>query len=380
MALCNSCHVRVLGEVGSGRIRIPRDAVGSGLCLPCVRKAFGALRARTLAVILAAAVVSTGCDARVPDRGAAVDRLVQQISAMPGVRVIGHTFNDRPAQAMVNFSIDVEVPDGITGEQVAAITSHYLTALGSGTFRGYRAELDVRSGWNVFAIDSGNRKIANTGQVVQQARDWVTLRREFPSATVELRATIVHPSGPLAEQEVGHSNVASIALTDPSDFSRVADAARVLSTKFVELAELQWTITAGQLHPAEMSFWRRYPTAAELDVWTRLNVDQSIPHIDALRINWSTTPPVWFSEKTTRSREVSAALQLAERHLPIVAKLPAPILYSASDQLSGHIGGRGHARGPVAITVGGCTPRDPLVYSPIPAEQALIDRYARCPG
>ncbi|PND58141.1 hypothetical protein CRM90_09145 [Mycobacterium sp. ENV421] len=346
-----------------------------------MRENFGVLRARSLAVALAAVVLVSGaCDATVPDRGAAVDRLVQQISAMPGVRTIGHTFNNRPAQDMVNFTIDVEVQDGVTAEKAAAVTSHYLTALGSGTFRGYRAELDLRHGRSVFAVDSGKHTISNAEQIVQQARDWVRLRSEFPFATVELRATIVHASAPLAEQEAGHSNVASVALADPSDFTSVADVARVLSTEFAGLAELGWTISAGRLHPAEMSFSRRYPTAAELDAWRRVNADQSIPHIDALRINWSTTPPVWFSEKTTRSHDVSAALALAARHLPIVATLPAPVLYSASDQLSGHIGASGHARGPVVITIGGCTPRDPLVYSPIPAERALIDKYARCRG
>ncbi|KDE97754.1 hypothetical protein Y900_002075 [Mycolicibacterium aromaticivorans JS19b1 = JCM 16368] len=346
-----------------------------------MREDFGMSRARSLAAALtAAAVVSGACDATVPDRGAAVDRLVQQISAMPGVRTIGHTFNNRPAQDMVNFTIDVEVHDGVAGEKIAAITSHYLTALGSGRFRGYSAELDLRHGRSIFAVDSGKQTIANAHQIVQQALDWVRLRNEFRLATVELRATIVHPSAPLAEQDGGHSNVASVALADPSDFTSVGDVATVLSTKFAGLAEMAWTISAGRLHPAEMSFSRRYPTAAELDAWTRVNTDQSIPHIDALRINWSTTPPVWFSEKTTQSHDVSAALELADRHLPIVATLPAPVLYTASDQLSGHIGASGYARGPVVITVGGCTPRDPLVYSPIPAERALIDKYARCRG
>ncbi|NTY60333.1 hypothetical protein [Mycolicibacterium sphagni] len=310
----------------------------------------------------------------------AVERLAEQISAMPGVQTIGHTFNDSPAQDMVNFSISVEVSDAIAGEQLAAITSRYLAELASGVFSGYHAELTVRRGWNVFTVDSGNRMIANTDQVVEQARDWVALRHEFPLATVELNATIVHPDGPLAVQEFGHSDVARVSLADPSDFARVADAVTVLSKNFARLAGMEWTITAGRLHPAEISSRRRYPSAAELDVWARLNVDQSIPHIDALRINWLTTSPVWFSEKTTRSHDVSAALALATRHLPIVAELSAPILYSASDQLSGHIGGRGYARGPVAVTVGGCTPRDPLIYSPIPDEQALIDRYAKCRG
>jgi hypothetical protein len=72
------------------------------------------------------------------------------------------------------------------------------------------------------------------------------------------------------------------------------------------------------------------------------------------------------------------ALELAKRHLPIAATLPAPVLYSASDQISGHIGDQGFARGPVSVTIGGCTKRDPLVYRPIRAEQDLINRYETC--
>ena len=37
------------------------------------------------------------------------------------------------------------------------------------------------------------------------------------------------------------------------------------------------------------------------------------------------------------------------------------------------------ATAPIAVTVGGCTDRDYLVYQPPPAEQALIDEYERCP-
>jgi hypothetical protein len=90
------------------------------------------------------------------------------------------------------------------------------------------------------------------------------------------------------------------------------------------------------------------------------------------------TPAIWLSEETTQSRDVAVAVQLAQRHLPIVGTLPAPVLYTASDQISGHIGGQGVARGPVAVTIGGCTPHDPLVYQPIPAERALIAKYETC--
>jgi hypothetical protein len=115
-----------------------------------------------------------------------------------------------------------------------------------------------------------------------------------------------------------------------------------------------------------------------LAVFTRLNADQTIPHIDRLRINSPIAAPVWFAEQTTQSRDVTVALQLARAHLPVAAGLPAPVLYTASDELSGHIGGRGFARGPVAVTIGGCTPHDPLVYLPIPEERQLIKRYETC--
>ncbi|WP_133066972.1 hypothetical protein [Mycolicibacterium sphagni] len=304
--------------------------------------------------------------------------MTRQIAAMPGVHAAREDFHDSPAQGMVDFRIDVDVSDQLTGEQAAAMVARYLVGLDSGTFRGYRAELDLRRGWNVFAVDSGDRRIANIDQLVQQARDWVALRHEFPSSTVTLRATIVHPSGPLAVQEQGRSNTASIELPDNADYAAVAAVVSTLSARFAHLAAMEWKVTAGKLHPGQITTTRRFPTAAELDVWNKLNADQSIAHIDALQINGPVTPPVWFSEKTIESRAVALAMQLAERHLPFVATLPAPVLYSASDQLSGHIGGGGYARGPVSVTVGGCTPRDPRVYLPIPAEQALIDRYAKC--
>jgi hypothetical protein len=179
-------------------------------------------------------------------------------------------------------------------------------------------------------------------------------------------------------QEYGHSNTATLTLDGGADYTGVAATARTLASRFPQLANVDWTISAGKDHPAQIVTSRRYPTAAELDVWNRLNADQSIPHIDRLRINGPSTPPVWISEETTQSRDVAVALQLAQRHLPIAAPLPGPVLYSASDQISGHIGDQGFARGPVAVTIGGCTKHDPLVYRPIPAEQALINAYETC--
>jgi hypothetical protein len=151
-----------------------------------------------------------------------------------------------------------------------------------------------------------------------------------------------------------------------------------MASKFPELAALNWTLSAGTLQPASITTSRRYPSTQELQVWNTVNADQAIPHVDALTINGAVTPPMWLSEKTIGSRDVAVALQLAQRHLPVVATLPAPVLYTASDQISGHIGAMGTAGGPVSVTVGGCTRRDPQICLPGPAEQGLIDTYETC--
>ena len=297
---------------------------------------------------------------------------------MPGVVAASADVADSVAQGMVYFSVYVDVADDLTDDQLAGVTARYLQEIRTGKYAGYRAELDVRRGWDVFAVDSGRLPITNGDQIVQQARDWVALRREFPGATIRFRATIAHPGGQMPIQEYGHSNSATVTLNAGADYTTVASTANRLAAQFPQLATLDWTISAGKDHPAQIATSRRFPTAAEIDVWNRLNADQSIPHIDKLRINGPVTPPVWISEETTQSRDVAVALQLAQRHLPIAATLPAPVLYTSSDQISGHIGGQGLARGPVSVTIGGCTAHDPLVYEPIPAEQALIITYETC--
>ena len=101
---------------------------------------------------------------------------------------------------------------------------------------------------------------------------------------------------------------------------------------------------------------------------------KSIPHAVAFTINGAITGPFWASEKLP-THDPDVAVRLAEQHLPIVARLPAPVLYSATDQFQGHIGFHGQATGPVTILIGGCMKRD---YRPSPAEQALIDEYQNC--
>lgn len=297
---------------------------------------------------------------------------------LPGVLAADYDVAHSEAQGMVFFRLSVDVADTITPEQVADLTGTYLQAVGGDRYVGYRLELDLRQGWNLFAVDSGQLPIINRDQIISQARDWVDLRHQFSAATVRLRATISHPGGQIPDQDAGHSNVATLDLAAPADYTAVIAAATTVAGRFPQLSGLDWVINAAKEHPAEIKTSRRLPTPAELAVFTRLNADQSIPHIDRLRINGPVTPPVWFAEQTTESRDVAVALQLARAHLPIVAVLPRPVLYSASDELSGHIGGRGFARGPVAVTVGGCTKHDPLVYLPIPEERQLIARYETC--
>jgi hypothetical protein len=334
---------------------------------------------RIVAGLLALIVVLlAACDANPPDRRADVASFTDRIREMAGVVAATYDVADSRAQGMVYFTIDVDVADNLTGEQLRTIIARYLRQLRTGKYGGYRAELDVRHGWNLFAVESGRLPITNTDQIVQQAGAWVALRSEFPGATVRFRATVAHPDGQMPIQEFGHSNAATITLPGGADYTGVAAAARTLAERFPRLAGIDWTISAGKDHPALIVTSGRLPTAAELDVWNRLNADQSIPHIDRLRINGPATPPVWISEETTQSRDVAVALELAKRHLPIAATLPAPVLYSASDQISGHIGDQGYAKGPVSVTVGGCTKRDSLVYRPIPEEQALINKYETC--
>lgn len=318
-----------------------------------------------------------GCSATVPDRRADGEALASRIRTMAGVVSVTEDTANSPAQGLVYFRLYVDMADNVSGDQAAAVTARYLRNVATGRYSGYRLELDLRNGANVFAVDSGRLPITNSDQIVAQTRDWISLRREFPGATVTFRATIAHPDHQRPEED-GGSNAATLEFPDPSNYRTVAAAARTLADRFPQLTEVDWAIDSGKLQPAEIKTSRRLPTLAELAVWSQINVDQSIPHVDRLRINGPVTAPVWFSEKITNSRDVAVALELAQRHLPIVAALPGPILYTASDQLSGHIGGRGIARGPVAVTIGGCTRHDPLVYQPTAAERELMRAYESC--
>lgn len=89
-----------------------------------------------------------------------------------------------------------------------------------------------------------------------------------------------------------------------------------------------WTVSAGKQHPAEIRTSRRRPTDQEMGLWTALNANQSIPHADVFTINGPHTGPLWVSEKIPAD-DPDMALPLAQEHLPLVARLSAPIVYTA---------------------------------------------------
>lgn len=323
------------------------------------------------------ALLLTSCSSAPPDRQTEVTELATQIGRMPGVHAVSSKVTNHPDQGLVNFTISVQTAADITTAQLAAVTARYLRALDTIDFTGYRTEFDARRGWNVFAVDGGRLPIVNDEQIVSQAEDWVRLRHEFPDATVTMRAAIAHPGGKQPVQEWGHSSVGSIQLADSTDYRDAAAAITALTARYPQLASFTWTVSAGVEHPADIKSTHRYPTEQELALWHRINADQSIPHESRLIIGGRVSSPVWIAEKTT-AHDPSAAAALAAAHLPLVAQLPVPVLYTASDQIQGHISGDGRATGPVAVTTRGCTDRDYRVYQPPPQETALINTYETC--
>jgi len=127
----------------------------------------------------------------------------------------------------------------------------------------------------------------------------------------------------------------------------------VIATSAHEFAGADWAISAGREHPADVKTSKRLPTAQEMDVWAKVNADQAIAHADVLVVNGNPIAPVWISEKT-RSHDGGEALGLAQAHLPIAATLPAPVLYTATDQYQGRFDFNGRASGPVTVAIAGC--------------------------
>jgi len=316
-----------------------------------------------------------GCSEVAPDRHQQVDQLTNQIRSMPGVRGATSELTDDIPKGYVHFWLSVEVAEDVTPDQVAAITTRYLDELRSVDYSAYQTELDVHRGQDLFAVDSGRLPVDNADEIVSQGRDWATLVHEFPSAAVKLRAAITRAGAvPAVEADRGHPALGAIEFPDPADYTAVTAAVTSLGARFPQLASGVWTIDASKTHPAVVTSFQRLPSPAELAVWSALNADQAIPHVDALTINAPQTPPVWISEQTI-SHDPAVALQLATAQLPIVATLPRPVLYTATDQLQGRRDFNVRTTGPVAVTIGGCTVR---TYRPDPDEQRLIDGYENC--
>jgi hypothetical protein len=329
----------------------------------------GAKSTRRWAPLLVGLLVLAACGTAPPDRRSAVDDLTRQLASMPGVAAARNTFDDDAARGPAYFEIDVDVGKNVTADQLSAITNRYLDDLQRVDYTGYRAELDVRRGDELFLVDTTGRPVTNREQILGQARSWVALSEAFPGSAVRLRATTSH-----ADSKAPIPSSGTIQLPEESDYTAVAAAVNTLATSFADLVAGEWTINAGKQHPAEIRTLRRWPTPAEMELWHTLNADQSIPHADVFTINGGVTGPFFVSERILAD-DPAMALRLAEQHLPIVARLPAPVLYTASNQYRGHIAFYGQATAPVMITIGGCSAR---TYRPTPAEQALIDKYETC--
>ena len=328
-----------------------------------------------MAVLAVAGVAALGaCDGRLPDRGHDADTLTALIRAMPGVATAHSEFKNSFVQGQTFLWLFVETTPAVSADEVAMITDRYLRGLRTADYAGYDTELDIRQGPSRFAVDSSANPVANSEQIVKQARDWVALRAEFPGATIDARSTITHEPEPNAPGDTGHPFIATLDLADPSGYAALTAAVSNLGEKFPQLSSGIWFLHAGNAHPADINTVQRLPNAAELAVWNALNADQSIAHVDALSINAPDSAPVWFSEQTF-SADPAISIALASRHLPIVATLPAPSFYTAGQLLQGRRNFEGHSTGPVAVTVGGCTPRN---YQPAAGEQHLISSYEHC--
>jgi hypothetical protein len=328
--------------------------------------------------------VLAACSAHRADRASEADRLTQQIRAMPAVLAANSDVADNVAQGPVSVQLSANVADGMTGDQAAALVSRYLDGLHAGDYAGYRVGLEIRRGTSVFTVDSVSPSITNGEEIVSQASSWAALRDQLPGAAVTLHAAVTHPAvavgasgGPRSQAwppDSGHGSSGTIQLGDSTDYTAVTAAVSTLASNFPQLAGADWTISAGREHPAEVKTSKRLPTPQEMDVWAKVNVDQAIAHADVLVVNGNPIAPVWISEKT-ESHDVGDALRLAQAHLPIAATLPAPVLYTATDQYQGRFDFNVRAGGPVTIAIAGCVAR---TYLPGPAEQALIATYERC--
>src|SRR6185312_11910321 len=102
-------------------------------------------RCSCIMLLVALLLAVAGCAGGPPDRRSQVDRLAEQVRALPGVLGANSTFNDTAALGPSYFELDVNVADNITAGQLAAITHVYLDNVGANNYIDYRAEMDVRS-------------------------------------------------------------------------------------------------------------------------------------------------------------------------------------------------------------------------------------------
>ncbi len=170
------------------------------------------MRARHCSLIaLLLVVVAAACAAAPPDRRSQVDGLTQRIGAMPGVMQAGNTFNDSAAQGPAYFELDVNVADDITGDQLAAITSAYLGDLAAQDYRGYKAQLDVRTDANVFLVDG---------------RPWETATRSWRRRAVGWRCSSSSPAARsgCAPRRTRYRIPGNLQLPDAADYVAVAAA------------------------------------------------------------------------------------------------------------------------------------------------------------
>ncbi len=330
-----------------------------------------------VAVVAACSHPSTNPNTKPPDRQPQLDQLAQQLQHMPGVKAATDKLVNDPDHGQVYFNVEVQLADDITADQLVGITDRYLDSLRTVDYAPYKGNFRARRGFDYLTIDTGAHDITNADQIKQQARSWVDMLHEFPDATLFFRPTIVVGKDAPANQVVNHPSSGTITIPIDADFSDVASTFATLEGKFADLSSGEWKVIAGKSLGGGIETLGRLPNQAEIEVWNRLNGDQFIPHIDVMSIDSSGNgPPLWVSEGP-QSADPDIAIRLARAHLPIVATLPPPILYTASDQMERRLDSQGRAVGPVAITIGGCTQR---AYQPSPAEQELIDQYEKCKG
>lgn len=347
---------------------------GTTRCPAPTRSHWRRLVVRAVIGAVVIVVALAGCDVHPPDRRQQANQLTERVRALPAVVSATNDLADSFSQGLVYLELHVEVADDVTGDQLAAIASAYLDHLRTEDYSGYRTEFDAQRGASTFTIDGGRAPISNGEQISRQARDWVSLRHAFPGSAITLGATITHPPDKTTGTDQSHPSVGHIRLSDSAAYPEVTAAFSTLAATVPELADGNWTVEAGREHPSQITTSRRWPNDAELSVWRTLNADQAIPHLDAMTVNDALTGPMWVAEKT-QSHYSDVALRLAGEHLPIVATLPAPVLYTANDAWSGHLDYAARATQSAAITLGGCTRR---TYPPPPAERTLIDSYESC--